>query len=321
MSGSKRIRSIMAVTAGVLGCWLAMAPSAARDASDAREPQKDPRAGAAKSPGNQPRKGHKRSVVGELDCGNCHTTDGWRLFDGAGGAGGFDHARTGFPLTGSHRKASCLQCHAPETEVKRECATCHQDAHKGRFGLACDECHDAVSWKNTRASRRHRLTRLPLSGVHALLDCSSCHVRSTEGTWTGAPAECFACHETDYRRDIHPNHQGGGELAPFPITCQDCHRPTAWTPAFIRAGGLQAGLTGSGTRASPRHDAVFPISYGKHRNAACQSCHLTLEVPANVRCTGCHAHDARLLRMQHRGNRVAGDGSACLRCHPRGAAR
>jgi hypothetical protein len=269
-------------------------------------------------------KGHDSSLVEGLDCGNCHTTGGWRLFGGtagSGGSGGFDHAKTGFPLSGAHNRTSCMQCHTPQTKVVRECSACHTDAHKGRFGLACDECHGAVSWKNTRASRRHRLTRLPLTGMHALLDCRSCHIRTTENSWTQAPAECFACHEPDYRRDIHPNHQGDGVSPPFSRNCAECHRPTGWTPAFINPALLQSALGGATPADLAAHDARFPIGFGKHRGASCQRCHVALDTPRAVRCTGCHAHNGRALRLQHGRRKVATDGAGCLRCHPGGAAR
>jgi hypothetical protein len=262
---------------------------------------------------------HDASVVGDADCSACHTTDGWKLIDGTGE--GFDHAQTGFPLTGRHAAVSCTDCHKPKRRTVNDCMGCHEDPHRGRLGLACDECHNAVSWQGTRAIRRHRRTRLPLTGVHALLDCRSCHTRTTDRRFDSPPADCFACHEQDYRGDIHPNHQGDPadpSVAPFPRDCARCHRPTGWTPAFLGSSLLS---TARRRQALAGHDRRFLVSAGKHRGAPCDRCHVDLRSPRRVRCTGCHAHSAAALRRDHRGEAVARQASACLRCHPGGVAR
>jgi hypothetical protein len=172
----------------------------------------------ASSPASSP---HDRSLIGDRDCSECHTPDGWSLSGGRGR--GFDHAETGFPLTGTHASVLCTSCHVAERKITRDCAGCHRDAHQGRMGVQCDQCHSSRTWNDTRAIERHRRTRLPLSGVHALLPCTSCHLRTTESTWAHVPADCFSCHEKDYRRDIHPVHQGDPALTPFPRDCERCH--------------------------------------------------------------------------------------------------
>ena len=40
-------------------------------------------------------------------CQTCHTTDAWKPV-----TGGFNHAATGFALTGAHRATTCMGCHA-----------------------------------------------------------------------------------------------------------------------------------------------------------------------------------------------------------------
>jgi hypothetical protein len=271
---------------------------------------------------NGKRRGHDDSVIAGRDCSECHTTESWRLSEGAGG--GFDHAQTGFPLLGAHRLTTCSGCHVPERETTRECSGCHSDAHQGRLGIQCDQCHDLRAWQGTRAIQRHRMTRLPLTGVHAMLDCTSCHIRTASQTWSQVPANCFACHEDDYRSDIHPPHvgdPGDPEQRPFPRDCAQCHRAIAWRPAFADPALLGIARGQGALSGAPGHDVRFPISFGKHRGAPCESCHLQPATPRALTCTGCHEHGTVRLLQQHRGRSVSMDAAACLRCHPGGVSR
>ena len=268
----------------------------------------------------RPRRRH-RSFVEAVDCAACHNPSGWGLSGGSGTGRGFDHARTGFPLAGRHAAAPCTGCHIQGRRTRRECAACHADSHQGRLGDSCDSCHRPVSWNTTTAQQRHRLTRLPLDGAHALADCAACHRRASERSYSGTPAQCFACHEDDYRRtDVHPSHTGGLEGVPFSRDCTECHRTVSWSPAFFVPRGAPA--AGGALRLSTeRHDARFPISFGPHRGASCDSCHASDDAPRVVSCIGCHAHGPVRLALQHGGRVVARDGRACLRCHTGGMAR
>lgn len=85
------------------------------------------------------------------NCGDCHTPNGWKQWD-------FDHAtHTRFPLTGTHAKVSCGDCHLrPQNAVKPSmvCGSCHSgnDVHAGRFGAECQRCHGTVSFKRPRTN-------------------------------------------------------------------------------------------------------------------------------------------------------------------------
>jgi hypothetical protein len=276
---------------------------------------------ALAEPGSGSMSPHPESITQGLDCSACHTTSGWDLLGGApSGQSGFDHSRTGFPLTGRHRNAACTDCHNGKRKVTRDCAGCHRDSHRQRLGQACDSCHSAQSWHSVRAIERHRRTRLPLTGMHALADCTECHRRAGDNQWTGVPANCFACHANDYRRpDVHPRHTGtpGDPTAqPFSRDCTECHRATGWIPAVI---STKTFAVTQGLMSRRAHDARFPISFGKHRTATCGNCHTSLARPRIVRCDGCHAHSPVRLKQQHR--RIAGPARSCLGCHPGGARR
>lgn len=259
------------------------------------------------------------SLTRGLDCSACHSTDGWKQLSASAGSG-FDHSRTGFPLNQRHSGVACASCHRADEPLTRQCSGCHEDAHQGQLGARCDGCHSAAGWSQTEALARHRQTRLPLTGMHTLVECRDCHQRAGEGSFSTVPADCFACHADDYRRpDLHPSHvgvPGDPESPPFPRDCAQCHRATGWSPAFTLSR-LATGRQALSSRVE--HDRVFVLSFGSHRDADCQSCHSSSSAPRAVRCDGCHAHGEVTLREQHRG--VAAFSRACLTCHQGGRAR
>lgn len=266
------------------------------------------------------------SITEGMDCGNCHTPQSWRMSTGEAGEG-FDHSLTGFPLTGRHHVAACNQCHGGERRVSRDCAQCHDNPHQKRLSGRCDSCHSSRRWNDLEPFEIHRRTRFPLTGMHALADCTQCHLRNQERQWTTVPSDCFSCHAADYLDpSVHPTHRGTASSPPFPQDCSQCHRPRGWSPAFIdpaaftqsAPGAVKAGLGGMAVPAD--HDRHFPVSRGPHRGAPCNSCHMSAGSPRLVRCTGCHAHNAVKLQSQH-GRRVSTSGGACLGCHPGGTAR
>jgi hypothetical protein len=259
--------------------------------------------------------------VADMDCSACHSPDGWSVSASAG-ASGFDHDRTGFPLRGAHAQRTCTACHTSDAELATTCEGCHRDPHAGRMDGACAECHQATSWTDTDALDLHRRTRMPLTGRHATVECTACHTRQSERTWTDVPTDCYACHRTDYERDdIHPLHTGDPDDAmvpPFPRDCASCHRTSSWTGAVIDPMSLPRTAIASAV-ARLDHDAWFVVSSGAHRGAECTSCHTDRRRMQRARCDGCHTSEA--IAAQHPGRTVARASRSCLRCHPRGTSR
>lgn len=278
----------------------------------------------ASGPGHAaPEAAHRTSVTDGLDCSACHTPESWKGVASSTGQSGFDHSRTGFPLTQRHREVPCTGCHRSDRNVTRQCAGCHEDAHAGQLGAACDGCHSAASWSNTASFARHRQTRLPLTGMHALVECRDCHARTDDRAFTTIAADCYACHADDYRRpDLHPLHVGvPGDPAqpPFPRDCTQCHRTSGWLPVFVDTSVIDIGMAGMSLTSLRAHDRLFPISQGPHRTTDCGTCHTSPGTPRAVRCNGCHAHNEVALRNEHR--RVGAFGANCLSCHPGGRVR
>ncbi len=218
---------------------------------------------------HRPSRRGRRTVFGNAgataldDCRRCHRTDGWRQLTRPAD---FDHGAVGYPLRGGHRGATCVDCHRAARPVSRACDSCHADHHGGRMGNACAECHTPDSWQPSEMLARHARTRLPLTGGHALADCTSCHPRARGQQFVAVPVDCVACHIDDYHAPTtHPKHAEQG----YGLACEQCHRPAGWSPAFFA-------------------HTSFPLE-GKHRTAACNACHDRNPVPRD--CVGCHDGD------------------------------
>ena len=286
------------------------------------------------------------------DCGLCHGARAWKP---AKIGPRFDHSRYGFRLDGAHADAVGRACHK-SLDFKRgeaNCASCHDDVHRGELGADCARCHGARSFiDRSRMLRAHSLTRFPLRGAHAALDCEQCHAPAAQGQlqFVSASSQCASCHMDDYRAANTPAHAAGGGST----DCASCHSSGAWRPArFNHAGITQAceschmpdyqattapvhstsGFpttcqTCHNTRAwAPasfsNHDAqFFPIYSGAHRGkwSACDVCHTAPGNFTDFNCLACHPHsDQAKTNEKHSG--VSGyqyASRSCYTCHPRG---
>jgi hypothetical protein len=228
------------------------------------------------------------------DCSLCHGSEAWKP---ARISRKFDHARFGFPLSGAHAATSCTSCHASLdfTRTERLCASCHEDPHRGEMGSDCARCHTARSFiDHSGMLRAHQLTRFPLTGSHASLECESCHRPGAQGhlQFLSAAAECESCHLEDYRNVRTPDHAAGG----FPTDCQSCHSTWRWAGArFDHAR------------------TTFPLT-GAHRAVACASCHGDgVYRGKSADCVSCHRSDYDgTSNPAHAG---AGFGTQCATCH------
>lgn len=96
-------------------------------------------------------------------CGTCHVEHKGKNHDMLGlDKAKFSHNDTGWPLTGSHAKVPCENCHKQKRihavskkktktttylGANATCTSCHKDEHKGAYGTECRACHDTVAWK------------------------------------------------------------------------------------------------------------------------------------------------------------------------------
>ena len=160
-------------------------------------------------------------------CVQCHDETSWKP---ARISPRFRHGR--FPLRGTHASVACGSCHhSLEFAVTpTTCTGCHDDVHRGELGLDCARCHTGRSFiDRVGMVRAHRLTRFPLQGAHASVDCERCHRPEPSGQmrFVGTEVECVSCHDYEYRGTTNPNHAAAG----YSLQCQTCHTMFAWAPA------------------------------------------------------------------------------------------
>ncbi len=245
------------------------------------------------------------------ECATCHSDHNgadFQLVHWEPNREAIDHSKTGFALTGKHAGIACGSCHKAdfiptaaraEIQVKdlnrtylglsRECASCHQDEHRGQLGKDCASCHTSQSWKPASLFN-HAKAKFPLTGSHEKTPCAKCHPSIADAKpyakYKGvAFAKCSACH-TD-------PHKGS-----FSGTCESCHNTTNWK----RIANLQ-GFDHSKTK--------FPL-LGKHSSVECSDCHThgDFKTPvAFAKCMDCH-------KDAHKGQFLARPGGGeCASCH------
>ncbi len=235
-------------------------------------------------------------------CESCHDTVRWS--DGT-----FNHASTGFQLTGAHTvpPRACADCHVNGNYSLNStlCYSCHQKdyaatnnpAHAAAgFPTTCEVCHDTTVW--TDSTFNHSNTAFPLTGSHLVPPraCSDCHVNNN---YTTLPTTCIGCHQTDYNNTTNPGHSAQPQF--FPTTCQNCHNTTAWT-----------GATFNHTQYTP-----FPTSHGGANNV-CSTCHINSNDYSVFQCTGCHGGNNPNNFRHEQVNGYVYNSINCYQCHQTG---
>jgi hypothetical protein len=223
----------------------------------------------------------------------------------------FDHAKSGFSLSGKHAALKCEQCHtdtyikSPEVQkglstyphktflgLDQRCISCHADRHRGSVSTECQSCHGANAWSPAGAFD-HGKTKYALAGRHVSVDCAKCHEAArrrgpTDPILFGTKpyADCTPCHASPHGSKFSDK------------TCRSCHSLEGWSAV--------KSFNHSGTR--------FALT-GKHTVVACVKCHTFMQArkggSVNLAtkefrdCKPCHTspHGARLSAEQ------------CMSCH------
>ncbi len=271
------------------------ATNAGREGQNTKE---KPAATGKKPPttGEKPAATAKTSGAGSSwSCNLCHVPEGWQVIPKRVA---FDHDRTGVPLTGAHATAPCVGCHkqqtstARSTRVPRACLSCHTDTHRGEQGSQCESCHTSRSWQRPRQFTPHAVGRFPLSGVHAVVACASCHRTQARDQFRGTPSTCDACHKTTALAITSFDHR------PLRMGCNQCHSTFAWAPARFD------------------HAAFWPL-LGSHATIAtqCGKCHSKDTYAGLSRsCASCHGGLVTAGKT-HPDHRTLGLTTTCERCH------
>src|SRR5262249_48513660 len=178
----------------------------------------------------------------------------------------FDHASTGFKLTGVHASTACKVCHKGQgfKGLSQTCVSCHAEpkVHLGKFGTQCASCHSTATWANATiplaglANFDHATTGFKLTGVHQSAMCKSCHVGKG---FKGLSQTCASCHAEPPAPQVHKYRYGAN--------CTSCHTTTAWTGAKFE-------------------HSIFPVTHHSRKDA-CASCHTDLAHFKTYSCTNC----------------------------------
>ncbi len=156
------------------------------------------------------------------DCMVCHSTSRWQPAT-------FLHSETAFPLTGSHIRVGCQECHGNEyTAVPSECSSCHLADYQAAtspnhivagFETNCEDCHSTVAWND--GSFNHDARFFPIySGEHrgAWKDCMDCHVVANDFS----RFECINCHE-HRKSEMDGEHDDVRNYVYESTACLNCH--------------------------------------------------------------------------------------------------
>ena len=225
-------------------------------------------------------------------CEMCHSTTNWT-------SARFNHAATGWPLTGFHATMQCSQCHTNGNFglTSTACVSCHLTDYQntnnpnhvtGGFPQQCDVCHSTAAW--SPASFNHNNTSFPLTGAHTKVACANCHVNNN---YTTLPTDCFGCHKADYQGTNSPNHVAAG----FPTTCALCHTTATWLGATF-------------------NHTWFDTNHGG-ANGVCATCHTNSTNYSIFQCTNCHTKSNTDSQHQGVGGYVYNSVN-CYQCHRNG---
>ncbi|TFG87577.1 MAG: hypothetical protein E4H17_03265, partial [Gemmatimonadales bacterium] len=218
---------------------------------------------------------HRDPHLGELGttCQSCHGTGSFAVTS-------YTHRGGGEFFQGEHANVVCESCHRslagpPSDDPVRtvlfsnvasdDCATCHDDVHKGTLGTDCATCHTTFAPFKSASRAFHKDTLMPLEGRHLAVPCAECHLNGqTEAT----PTRCYDCHWIRRQDDRFRTALG--------VDCEQCHRPISWTAV------------------NWDHGAATGVALaGAHFGLDCDTCHTggRFEGGTPSDCVACHLGD------------------------------
>ena len=239
---------------------------------------------------------HRRQFGSQ--CESCHSVQGWQV-----SLTSIRNHQNRFPLIGAHATVPCDACHKGAATsqfagLSTECIACHvqnfaqttlPNHQVAQFPTTCEQCHTMDSWLGA-AFDHAKFTGFALTGMHARLECTACHIG---GKFQGTSANCMSCHLKDYTGTTNPNHVQAG----LPQDCALCHTTASW----------------AGAKFDHNTFTKFPLT-GGHVNVPCAQCHVNGRFAGTpTDCASCHLAD---FRKTTNPNHVAGGfPTDCAMCH------
>jgi hypothetical protein len=219
----------------------------------------------------------------------------------------FNHAATGFPLTGLHATAACETCHVA-------------GVFKGT-AKTCDGCH----------ALGKRVVATPMPTTHIVTDapCDSCHFNAS--TFLGArfnhgtalPGQCRNCHNGRQSMGKPASHATGNKATK---SCDQCHRSFTWFQASWNHVGVVPGscaTPGNGCHVQGenqyyRSTSTHVLTYMRTNN--CDDCHNFVSwtprhMPPTQLCKDCHNNTDAKGTSAYTGHTAITASQNCTDCH------
>jgi len=227
-------------------------------------------------------------------CFSCHPT--------GNGDGAFNHATSGFPLTGAHTTTNCTDCHTNGYQnTPNLCIDCHatnynQTTNPSHISLSfsqqCADCHTTnPGWKPAQYTE-HDSRSFPIySGKHVgeWAACTDCHTN----TGNYAQYTCIDCHDHN-QPDMNEEHTGVSGYQYNSAACFSCHPRGEAEGAFNHAS------------------SAFPLT-GAHANTNCTDCHTNGYQNTSTLCVDCHLTNFN--QSQNPNHISLGLQTSCENCH------
>jgi Class III cytochrome C family len=195
----------------------------------------------------------------------------------------FDHALTGFELSGGHKFAECESCHigGQFEGTQAKCVSCHS------------------------VNGRVNATPKPINHINTSEQCESCH---NVTVWNAVPrvdhVEVFGTCNTCHNPNIAPGapfDAGRVRHSFFSSECSDCHSDLSWQPARFSHDNINPAAQCADCHNSPEQpDQPMDIGRVRHSlfSSECSDCHSNLAwlpprfshdyINPAARCADCH---------------------------------
>jgi hypothetical protein len=245
-----------------------------------------------------------------IPCETCHSATKLDNFSGMAMANN----------TTAHQAVSgvCITCHEGGYKWYGCSPTTKNVGHEGRkAGQDCISCHTKQynKWNKPNAARVRPLMRgaagtvnqrfMPGVGVTGGLLAGDSSVYSHAGV---TPGQCKTCHNGQVATGLPPVH------TQTRLSCDNCHRTTAWKPAQFTHQGVVQG------QCQTCHNSV--VASGRPAGhfvttRSCDTCHKTVAwvpvsydhispsyqaQPGTSNCVNCHVTNGEIIPRQMRGN-------------------
>ncbi len=285
-------------------------------------------------------------IAEDTSCINCHAekdksfmtahvdnygTNCLFCHDGSDHFADFEHAKSKFPLTGTHATIACEKCHLDNNHqprfqnISKDCTSCHTEPtiHQGNFkGQSCDSCHNTTSWKPAKIDGKDfehftqtgfTLAKHSKNYDQTDMTCVNCHGSDIHNK---TAAKCLECHQSA-SPDFMAKH-----VNQFGNNCSGCHDGVDRYKNFNHAQFFILDGAHIGVDCTKCHGADVSTAVYKGLGSACITCHQEPDIHKGffgLACQNCHTTSAwrpAMLKLHDFPLDHGGVDLQCKTCHP-----